>query len=118
MWSLASQRERRTSCPENFQVSAKRTFSTQSATLGHRTIPSITSSTVARSPARRLTRARPFLRLVLFGHNPRGSVTIRMRRNRLRNALGVRRVDRQASYVEAKLASVAAHAEFVVYLVQ
>jgi len=53
-----------------------------------------------------------------FGHHPRGAVTIRMRRNRLRNALGVRGVDRQASYVEAKLASVAAHEEFVVYLFQ
>src|SRR6516164_9087661 len=37
-----------------------------------------------------------------------------MRENRLRNALGIGGVDRQASYVEAKLASAAAHVEFVV----
>ena len=37
-----------------------------------------------------------------------------MRENRLRNALGIGGVDRQASYVEAKPASAAAHVEFVV----
>ena len=36
MWSLTSQRVRRTSDPENFQSPTKGTFSTESAHIGHR----------------------------------------------------------------------------------
>src|SRR3979490_1986268 len=37
IWSLTSRRARRTSGPENFQSSRKRTFSTQSGQNGHAT---------------------------------------------------------------------------------
>jgi len=49
IWSLTSQRMRRTSGPESFQSTAKRTFSTLSARLGHQPRYSITSSARASS---------------------------------------------------------------------
>jgi hypothetical protein len=104
--------------PQQTDVTRVRQHVSNVPTLGHRTIPSITQSTVARSPARRLTPSASFPEVGLVRASSAWCRDNPNEKEPPEKRPWSTWVDRQALYVEAKLASVAADAEFVVYLFQ